>query len=164
MNNCEHASFSYFSPYSLLFGDKFKLLASIERDEMVVINLDDFNVWIQTCEQYVALFWCVTPMAMENLAIAQHYDTLHYAIFMEVVIDLKFVNLNKMIMCIYNRKHWLLWMWQQVLFFFMCGRYYLLKCCCWKAKIDRHHKTMGIIVRNHPLLTILWTMLTGPWA
>jgi hypothetical protein len=38
------------------------------------------------------------PMVMENLAIAQQWDTLHYAIFMEVVIGLKFVNLNKRIM------------------------------------------------------------------
>lgn len=38
------------------------------------------------------------PMVIENLAIAQQWDTLHYAIFVEVVIGLKFVNLNKRIM------------------------------------------------------------------
>ncbi len=38
------------------------------------------------------------PMVMENLAIAQQWDTLHYAILVEVVIGLKFVNLNRRIM------------------------------------------------------------------
>jgi hypothetical protein len=37
-------------------------------------------------------------MVMENFAIAQQWDTLHYAIFVEVVISLKFVNLNQRIM------------------------------------------------------------------
>jgi hypothetical protein len=36
---------------------------------MAVINMDDPNVWIQTCEQQVTLFQRVMPMAMENLAI-----------------------------------------------------------------------------------------------
>ncbi len=45
------ASFSYFSPYFLLFGHEPKLLASIRRDVMAVFNMDDLNVWIQACEQ-----------------------------------------------------------------------------------------------------------------
>jgi hypothetical protein len=36
-------------------------------------------VWIQACVQLATLFQRVMPMAMENLAIAQHMDTLHYA-------------------------------------------------------------------------------------
>jgi hypothetical protein len=39
---------------------------------MAVINMDDLNVWIQACEQRATLLWHVMPMAMENLAIAQH--------------------------------------------------------------------------------------------
>ncbi len=93
----QHVSLSCFSPYSL-FGNEFELFASIQQDVMIVTNLDDSNVWIQACEQCATLFWCVMPMVMENLAIAQQWDTLHYAIFMEVVIGLKFVNLNKRIM------------------------------------------------------------------
>ncbi len=46
---------------------------------MVIINMDDHNVWIQACEQRATLFQRVIPMAMENLAIAQHWDTLRYA-------------------------------------------------------------------------------------
>jgi hypothetical protein len=38
------------------------------------------------------------PMVMENLAIAQQWDTLHYAIFMEVVMGFKFVNLNQIML------------------------------------------------------------------
>jgi hypothetical protein len=41
---------SYFSPYFLLFGNEFELLTSIWHDAMAVINMDDFNVWIQACE------------------------------------------------------------------------------------------------------------------
>ncbi len=47
---------------------------------MVIINMDDLHVWIKACEQQATLFQHVMPMAMENLAIAQHYDTLHYVI------------------------------------------------------------------------------------
>jgi hypothetical protein len=39
---------------------------------MAIINLDDPNMWIQACEQQATLFQHVMPMAMENLAIAQH--------------------------------------------------------------------------------------------
>jgi hypothetical protein len=45
---------------------------------MVVINMDDLNVWIHACEQQATLFRRVMPMAMENLAIAQHRNTLRY--------------------------------------------------------------------------------------
>jgi len=47
---------------------------------MVVINMDDLNVWIQACEKQATLFRCVMPMAIEKLAIAQHWDRLRYAI------------------------------------------------------------------------------------
>jgi hypothetical protein len=39
---------------------------------MVVINMDDFHVWIQACDQQATLFQHVMPMVIENLAIAQH--------------------------------------------------------------------------------------------
>ncbi len=47
---------------------------------MAIINMDDLSVWIQACEQCAALFQCVMPMGMESLVIAQHRDTLRYAI------------------------------------------------------------------------------------
>jgi hypothetical protein len=47
---------------------------------MAIINMDDLNVWIQACEQQTTLFQCVMPMFMENIAIAQHRNTLCYAI------------------------------------------------------------------------------------
>jgi hypothetical protein len=45
---------------------------------MVVMNLDDLDVWIQTCEQRIILFECVVPMAMKSLATTQHWNMLHY--------------------------------------------------------------------------------------
>jgi hypothetical protein len=45
---------------------------------MVVMNLDDFDMWIQTCEQQIILFECVMPMAMESLATTQHWNMLNY--------------------------------------------------------------------------------------
>jgi hypothetical protein len=66
------ASLSSFSPYLLLFGCEPKLLTSIRQDMMVVINMDDPNVWIHACEYWATLFRHVMPMAMENLVIAQH--------------------------------------------------------------------------------------------
>jgi hypothetical protein len=35
---------------------------------------------MQACEHQATLFQCVMPMAMENLTIAQHWNTLCYAI------------------------------------------------------------------------------------
>jgi hypothetical protein len=49
-------SLSSFSPYFLLFSCEPKLLAPIQWDAMVVINMDDPNVWIQACEQQTTLF------------------------------------------------------------------------------------------------------------
>jgi hypothetical protein len=37
-----------------------------------MVNLDDPNMRVKACEQHVALFKIVMPLAMENLAIAQH--------------------------------------------------------------------------------------------
>jgi hypothetical protein len=64
------AFLSYFSPYFLLFGHEPKLPASIQWYAMVIVNMDDPNVWIQACEQRITLFRHVMPMAMENLEIA----------------------------------------------------------------------------------------------
>jgi hypothetical protein len=41
--------------------------------------MDDPNVWIQACEQQATLFRHVMSVAMENLVITQHRNTLHYA-------------------------------------------------------------------------------------
>jgi hypothetical protein len=46
---------------------------------MIVISFDDFSMWVQACEHWVILFRWVMPMAMENLAIVQHQDTVRYA-------------------------------------------------------------------------------------
>jgi hypothetical protein len=45
-----------------------------------VVNLDDPKMWLRVCSQRVELFQKVTPAMFENLAIAQHMDTLGYAI------------------------------------------------------------------------------------
>jgi hypothetical protein len=54
---------------------------SIQQDVIIVINLDGLHLRVQACEQQVVLFYHVMPMSMENLAIAQHQNTLgliHY--------------------------------------------------------------------------------------
>jgi len=51
------------------------------------------------------------PMSMENLAIAQHQNTLGFMpLFVEMLINLKFLNLSQGIMCTCNRQYRLLWM------------------------------------------------------
>jgi hypothetical protein len=45
---------------------------------MVVINLNDPNVWLHACKQWVALFWHVMLIAMDNLVIIQNQYTLCY--------------------------------------------------------------------------------------
>ncbi len=43
-----------------------------------VVNLDDLEMWLRVCFQHAKLFRRVMPAAFENLAIAQHRDTLRY--------------------------------------------------------------------------------------
>jgi hypothetical protein len=44
-----------------------------------VVDLDSPTTWAKVIAKRVALFRKVMPMAMENLSIAQHRDTLWYA-------------------------------------------------------------------------------------
>ncbi len=44
-----------------------------------VVDLDYPSTWAKVITERVALFRRVMPMAMENLSIAQHWDTLRYA-------------------------------------------------------------------------------------
>jgi len=44
-----------------------------------VVDLDSPTIWVKVIAERAALFKRVMPMAMENLSIAQHRDTLRYA-------------------------------------------------------------------------------------
>jgi hypothetical protein len=44
-----------------------------------VVDLDSPTTWARVIVEKVALFKKVMPMAMENLSIAQHRETLWYA-------------------------------------------------------------------------------------
>jgi hypothetical protein len=44
-----------------------------------VVDLDSLATWAKVIAERAALFRKVMPMAMENLSIAQHWDTLRYA-------------------------------------------------------------------------------------
>jgi len=70
---------------------------------MVVINLDDMNVWFWTCEQWImSLFKWMMPMVIENLVIMWHWNTLQFTtIFVGVFINFLFIGLNRDIMYTY---------------------------------------------------------------
>ena len=73
------ASLSSFSPYQLLY-DREPVLSSAVREKLhPVVDLDDPEVWAQTLQDQVEYFQKAMPMALENLAIAQHRDRLRYA-------------------------------------------------------------------------------------
>jgi hypothetical protein len=44
-----------------------------------VVDLDSLATWVKVIAEKAAIFKRVMPMAMENLSIAQHRDTLRYA-------------------------------------------------------------------------------------
>jgi len=44
-----------------------------------VMDLDSPTTWVKVIVERAAIFRRVMPMAMENLSIAQHQDTLQYA-------------------------------------------------------------------------------------
>ncbi len=74
----KHAFLSHFVLYFLLFG-RHPIPPSIATQMDQVVNLDSPSIWAKVIIEKVALFKRVMPMAMENLSIAQHQDTLQYA-------------------------------------------------------------------------------------
>jgi len=75
----KHASLSHFSLYFLLFGRHPVPPSSIAAQMDQVMDLDSPATWARVIAERAALFRRVMPMAMENLSIAQHQDTLRYA-------------------------------------------------------------------------------------
>jgi hypothetical protein len=76
----KQASLASFSPYYLLFGRHPVLPKAIQADaDTVLANMDNPDTWALVSEQWAELFKRVMPMALENLSIAQHRDTLRYA-------------------------------------------------------------------------------------
>jgi hypothetical protein len=76
----KHASLAFFSPYFLLFGRHPVLPQAIQANANTVLaNMDNPDTWALVSEQRAELFKRVMPMALENLSIVQHRDTLRYA-------------------------------------------------------------------------------------
>ncbi len=75
----KHASLFHLSPYFLLFGRHPIPPSSIVVQMDQVVDLDSLTTWARVIAERAALFRRVMPMAMENLSIAQHRDTLRYA-------------------------------------------------------------------------------------
>jgi hypothetical protein len=75
----KHASLSHFSPYFLLFRRHPIPPSSIVAQMDQVVDLDSLTTWAKVIAKKVALLRRVMPMAMENLSITQHQDTLWYA-------------------------------------------------------------------------------------
>ncbi len=74
----KHTSLSHFFPYFLLFRKHPIPPSSIVAQMDQVMDLDSPTTWARVIVERVALFRRVMPMAMENLSIAQHQDTLRY--------------------------------------------------------------------------------------
>jgi hypothetical protein len=72
----KHASLSHFTPYFLLFGRHPIPHTSIVAQMDQVMDLDSPATWAKVIAERATLFKRVMPMAMENLSIAQHRDTL----------------------------------------------------------------------------------------
>jgi len=75
----KHASLFHFSPYFLFFGRRPIAPSSIAAQMDQVVDLDSPTTWAKVIAERAVLFRRVMPMAMENLSIAQHRDTLRYS-------------------------------------------------------------------------------------
>jgi hypothetical protein len=75
----KHVSLFHFFPYFLLFEKHPIPPFSITAQMHQVVDLDSPSTWAKVVTERAALFKRVMPMAMENLSIAQHWDTLRYA-------------------------------------------------------------------------------------
>jgi len=73
------ASLASFSLYFLLYGRNLDLPTTICCEFSEVVNLDDLEMWLRVCSQRAKLFRRIMLATFENLAIAQHKDTLWYA-------------------------------------------------------------------------------------
>ncbi len=69
-----------FSPYFLLYNRDPNLPTTIRHESSEMVNFDDLEMWLRMCSQCAKFFRRVMPTAFENLAIAQHKDTLQYVI------------------------------------------------------------------------------------
>ena len=74
-----HAFLAPYSPYQLLYERELILPSSIREKLAHVVDFDDPNIWVECLQEWVQFFQRAMPMAMENLSIAQHRDTLHCA-------------------------------------------------------------------------------------
>lgn len=75
----KHASPGHFSPYYLLFGRDPVPPAALRVTMETALDLDDPVLWAKVISERAALFQRLMPMAMANLRIAQHRDSLRYA-------------------------------------------------------------------------------------
>jgi hypothetical protein len=75
----KHASLSHFAPYILLSKRHPIPPSSIIAQMDQVVDLDSPSTWARVIIEKAILFKRVMPMAMENLSITQHRDTLQYA-------------------------------------------------------------------------------------
>jgi hypothetical protein len=75
----KHTSLSHFAPYFLLFGRHPIPPSFIAAQMDQVVDLDSPTTWVRVITERVVPFKRVMHVAMENLSIAQHRDTLWYA-------------------------------------------------------------------------------------
>ncbi len=74
----KYMPFTLISSYSFFWRYEPQIFISIHKDVAKVVNLNHPNVWVQVCEQCVALFKRIMPMVMENLVITQYWYILWY--------------------------------------------------------------------------------------
>lgn len=70
------ASLASYSPYELLYEREPILSSSLRVKLALVVDLDDRHIWAQCLHEGAKFFKRDMPMAMENLFIAKHCDTL----------------------------------------------------------------------------------------
>jgi hypothetical protein len=74
----KQASLVAFCLYQFLYGRKPILPNSVREKLAQVVDLDDPDIWAQCLRDRAEFFKRAMSMAMENLSIAQHRDTLRY--------------------------------------------------------------------------------------
>jgi len=125
------------------------------------VDLDSLATWARVIAERATIFRRVMSMAMENLSIAQHQDTLWYAHTRGGNYKLKVRQIDVVILCFFSGNLMILWTFLPVTLSWRLRRSSLQ--VCWSYK-ELTNAQFGIIPKTvHPATCWTWILPSSCW-